>query len=77
MKIRWVRTGVALFFLLYLLAVTWPLGTLFAGAEPLVLGLPFSFFWPVLWIAAGAVVLAVLDRAEERERSGDRQGDAP
>jgi hypothetical protein len=82
MKIRWVRGGVAAFFLLYLLAVIWPLGTLFAGAEPFVLGLPFSLFWPVLWIIMGAAVLALLDRAEDVERTrheggSDSGGDAP
>jgi hypothetical protein len=81
-KIGWIRAGVAVFFVLYLLVVTWPLGTRFAGAEPFVLGLPFSFFWPVLWIALGGVVLALLDRAEDGERSrrgvgGDAGGDAP
>jgi hypothetical protein len=81
-RIGWVRAGVAAFFVLYLLVVTWPFGTLFAGAEPFVLGLPFSFFWPVLWIALGGLVLALLDRVEDEERKrrgagGDPEGDVP
>lgn len=68
MQIRWVRLGVAAFFLLYLVAVTWPVATVFGRSEPLVLGLPFSFFWPALWIAMGGVALALLDRAEDEAR---------
>lgn len=67
MSIRRVRLAVALFFIAYLLAVTWPVGTVFGRAEPFVLGLPFSFFWPALWIVLGGVVLALLDWSEERD----------
>jgi TRAP-type C4-dicarboxylate transport system permease small subunit len=80
MPIRWVRLAVAAFFVLYLLVVTWPVGTIFARAEPFVLGLPFSFFWPALWIVLGGVALALLDRAEDRERAGrkpDREAGDP
>lgn len=74
MSIRGVRYVVGVFFLVYLLVVTWPLGTFFGGAEPFVFGLPFSFLWPALWIALGGVVLALLDRSEERGRGeGARQ----
>ncbi len=64
MNIRTVRIAAAAFFLLYLLAVTWPVGSWFAGPLPFVFGLPFSFFWPVLWIVLGGVALVLLDRAE-------------
>jgi hypothetical protein len=66
MPIRWIRAAVAAFFLLYLAAVTWPVGSWFADPLPFVLGLPFSFFWPALWIVLGGVALALLDGAEER-----------
>lgn len=66
MSIRAVRLAAAAFFVTYLLVVTWPVGRAFAGAEPFVLGLPFSFFWPTLWILLGGVALALLDRSEER-----------
>ena len=56
--IRRVAIGV---FLLYLLAVIWPVATLFRSAEPFVLGLPLSMAWPVAWILIGFVTLLVLD----------------
>ena len=34
-------------FLLYLLAVIWPVATLFRSPEPMVFGLPLSMAWPV------------------------------
>jgi hypothetical protein len=72
MNIRTVRIAAAVFFAGYLLAVTWPVGQWFAGPLPFVLGLPFSFFWPVLWIVLGGVVLLLLDRAETTAARGDR-----
>ncbi|QEM82030.1 DUF3311 domain-containing protein [Halomonas binhaiensis] len=42
--------GVALHFLVCVLAMIWP-GALIANRiEPYVLGLPFFFFWYVLWM---------------------------
>jgi hypothetical protein len=77
MRLGWVRGTVAGFFLVYLLAVTWPVGTAFARPEPFVLGLPFSFFWPALWIVLGGAVLILLDRAEEkRMRASERNAGA-
>jgi len=68
--LRAVRVGVAAFFLLYLLSVVWPGGLLFAHAEPLVLGLPFSFFWPSLLVVLGFGALVLLYWAEERAAGG-------
>jgi hypothetical protein len=65
---RRTRLAVLAFFLLYLAAVTWPGATLFARAEPFILGLPFSFFWPIVWIVLGFVVLVLLDRREAAHR---------
>ncbi len=56
------------FFLLNLLAVTWPGATLFRSAEPLVLGLPLSMAWPIAWILMGWIVLMLLDYFENREQ---------
>lgn len=56
--IRRLAVGV---FLLYLLAVTWPVATLFRSAEPFVLGMPLSMAWPVAWILIGFITLLVLD----------------
>lgn len=64
MSLRTLRAGVAGFFVLYLLAVIWPGALLFKRAEPFILGLPGSLFWPALWIILGGIALAILDRAE-------------
>lgn len=64
--IRRVAIGV---FLLYLLAVTWPGGTLFSSAEPLVFGLPLSMAWPTAWILIGWITLMVLEYFENRDES--------
>ena len=61
--IRRLAIGV---FLLYLLAVTWPLATVFRSSEPLVLGLPLSMAWPVSWILIGFITLLVLDHSEKK-----------
>jgi hypothetical protein len=65
-NLRVIRTGVSAFFVLYLLAVIWPGALLFRHAEPLILGVPNSLFWPALWIILGGVALAILDWAETR-----------
>ncbi len=40
----------------------------FNRIRPLVLGLPFSFFWVVMWVVGSLLVLFALDRVEKRER---------
>ena len=64
--IRRLAIGV---FLLYLLAVTWPVATLFRSPEPLVFGLPLSMAWPVAWIVIGLVMLLVLDHFENKDKA--------
>ena len=64
--IRRLAIGV---FLLYLLAVTWPVATLFRSSEPLVFGLPLSMAWPVAWILVGLVMLLVLDHFENKDKA--------
>ncbi len=64
--IRRLAIGV---FLLYLLAVTWPVATLFRSPEPLVFGLPMSMAWPVAWILIGLVMLLILDHFEKKDRA--------
>ena len=56
------------FFLLYLLAVTWPGATLFRSPEPFVLGLPLSMAWPAALILMGWIMLLVLDYFENKDR---------
>ncbi len=54
-------------FLLNVLAVTWPVATLFRSPEPLVFGLPLSMAWPITWILIGWIMLLVLDHFENRD----------
>lgn len=56
-------------FVLYTLAVHWPGVLPFSGARPFVLGLPFSFFWIVLWIVLGGVALLLVELTRPREDS--------
>ena len=67
MKRRWTRRLAVGVFVLNVLAVTWPVITLFRAAEPLVIGLPLSMAWPIGWIIIGWVTLLVLDHVESRE----------
>ena len=60
--IRRLAIGV---FLIYLLAVTWPIASLFNSPDPLVFGLPMSMAWPVAWILIGLIMLLVLDHFEK------------
>ncbi len=55
-------------FLLYLLAVTWPLATLFRAPQPQVFGLPLSMAWPIGWILIGWITLLILDHVENKGR---------
>jgi len=72
--LRAVRVGVTLFFVLYLLTVIWPGGILFAGPEPFILGLPFSFFWPTSLVVLGFGALVLLYWAEEADRGHPPSG---
>ena len=71
MSIRWVRRGAALFFFLFVLAVTWPGMLPFNRIYPLVLGLPFSMFWIAFWVFCSFLVLLLVDRVEGRDRGED------
>lgn len=64
MSARTVRGGAALFFLLYVLAVTWPGAVPANRIRPFVLGLPLSMAWVAAWLALSFVVLLLLDRSE-------------
>ena len=62
--IRRIAIGI---YLLNVLAVTWPVLSLFRSPEPLVFGLPLSMAWPVAWILIGLIMLLVLDHFENKE----------
>ena len=67
-RVRLVRAATTIYFVLFLVFVTWPGFVPFNRPLPLVLGLPFNMFAIALWVGFGAVVLLVLDRSEERNR---------
>lgn len=64
-----------MFFLLFLLAVTWP--GMIPGNRifPLVLGLPFSMVWIASWVVLSFLVLLLLDREEGKARHPDEGGE--
>lgn len=66
-KTIWICRLAAVVFALNLLAVTWPLLSLFRAADPRFLGLPLSLAWPVAWIVVGWITLMVLDHFVRRE----------
>ena len=70
--IRRIAIGV---FLLYALAITWPVASLFKDSTPLVLGFPLSMVWPVAWIVVGLVMLLVLDHFESKSQDENRDED--
>ncbi len=72
MSRRAARTLALIFFAAYTLALTYPGFVPFNRIRPFVLGLPFSFFWVVLWVAASLLVLWILHHAETT--SGDGEG---
>ena len=71
MNTRSVRRGAALFFLLFILAVTWPGMLPFNRIQPLVFGLPFSMFWIALWVFCSFLILLLVDHFEGQAREGD------
>lgn len=75
-NIRIVRRCALAFFVVYLLAVIWPLATLVSAAEPMILGLPLSMAWAIVWILLGFVALLILDRFECRHESRHEGRDA-
>lgn len=68
MKPTWIRRGAVLFFILFLVAVTWP-GMIPANRiRPLVFGLPFSMVWIAAWVLISFFVLLLLDWDEGKRR---------
>lgn len=75
--VKLVRAATTIYFVLFLVFVTWPGFVPFNRPLPLVLGLPFNMAMIALWVGFGAVVLFVLDRSEERHRAAARPGSGP
>ncbi len=61
-----VRIGIGVF-VLYTVAVHWPGVLPFSGPRPFVLGLPFNFFWIILWIVLGLVALLLMEATRRGE----------
>lgn len=76
MSLGAARALAGAYLVLMLLAVVWPGAVPAARVEPTVLGLPFSFAWPALWVAGAVPVLWALDRVEARHRSRSSGPDA-
>jgi hypothetical protein len=68
MTLRTARVLTGLYFILMAVAVTWPGMVPFSRIRPMVLGLPFSFFWGAAWVGGALVVLWLADRVEARYR---------
>lgn len=68
MSLRAARVGAALFFLLFVVAVTWPGMVPFNRIRPLVLGLPFSMVWIAFWVCLSFFVFILVDLVEGRNR---------
>ena len=75
-RVKLVRAATTIYFVLFLVFVTWPGFVPFNRPLPLVLGLPFNMAAIALWVGLGAVVLFVLDRSEERNHAGGPAEDA-
>ena len=71
MSVSLVRLFAAVFFGLFVVAVTWPGMIPFNRIEPLVLGLPFSMAWIAGWVLASFFVLLMVDWAEGLYREDD------
>ncbi len=70
MSLGTARLLAGAYFTAMTIAVTWPGMLLASRIRPMVLGLPFAFFWDGAWIALSVVVLWLLDRVERRHRGG-------
>ena len=73
---RRIYGALTVFFFLVLLALTWPVYTLFSGIRPLVLGMPFSLFYIVVVLVVSFLVLLGLYLWEDRRGrlDDDRSG---
>ena len=83
MRVKWVRRGAVLFFMLFAVAVTWPGMVPFNRIDPLILGLPFSMAWIASWVLLSFLFLVLVDYVEttqgarpEMEEEGERGVDA-
>lgn len=75
---RRVYGAVLAFYLATTVGLVWPAYAAFADIRPLVLGVPFSLFYVVLWVVASFLVLLGVylweDRRERDEGAPDAAG---
>lgn len=71
---RRIYGALTLFFVLVLLALTWPVYTLFSGIRPLVLGMPFSLVYIVVVLVVSFLALLGLYLWEDRRGYLDDDG---
>jgi hypothetical protein len=72
---RFARRLAGLYFVGYVVAVTWPGMTFFNRVEPLVLGLPLNLVWVATWVIGGAGVLWMVHATEGHPAA--RRGEPP
>lgn len=63
-KRRFRRTAFSILLLIATVALIWPVYPLVSGIRPLILGLPLSLAWVVLWLAIVFSALIWLYRTE-------------
>lgn len=59
-----VIVGMSIYFLVCTLAMIWPGAVVANRIEPIILGLPFLFFWYVAWVFLVFVGTLILYRLE-------------
>ena len=64
---RRVYGSVIAFYVVAILATTWPVYAVFSRARPIVLGMPFSLFYIACFVVASFLTLYALFRWEERQ----------
>ncbi|MGB5390424.1 MAG: hypothetical protein WBP10_09635 [Thermoanaerobaculia bacterium] len=72
---RLLYSSVLVFFVLILLAMIWPVVTLFSHARPLVLGMPFFLFYLAVLLVGSFLVLLSLYLWENRTGSSSDPGE--
>lgn len=53
------------------LSIMWPGYPLFANIEPLILGLPLSFAWIILWVVLMFIALLLLYFSDNKDEETD------
>ena len=61
---RKIVIGMSIYFLICTLAMIWPGAVIANRIEPMILGLPFLFFWYVAWVFIVFVGTLILYRLE-------------